>query len=129
MREAVDQPRGRQPRHPRADHRDALAEKEELEVAVPQRSPGVRHGTVGELVHDSPKRLISAVRAGSFFCSVASSFAMDCASQVCFAMRASLRTRAPFVVSAIFIWRPSVGCGLRSTIPISSRAATVAPMD
>ena len=43
MGQAIDQPAGRQPRHPGADHGDALAEEEELEVAVSQRSPGVRH--------------------------------------------------------------------------------------
>jgi len=37
-----------QPRHPVADRRDALTKEEELEVAVSQRSPGVRHGTPGK---------------------------------------------------------------------------------
>ncbi len=43
MGQVIDQPGRRQPRHPGADHRDALTEEEELEVAVPQRSPGVRN--------------------------------------------------------------------------------------
>jgi hypothetical protein len=38
-------------------------------------------------------------------------------------------TAAPFAVSSIFTWRPSVGCGLRSTMLISSSAAMVAPID
>src|SRR5580658_3021774 len=43
MGQVIDQPGCRQPCHPVADHGDALAEKEKLEVAVPQRSPSVRH--------------------------------------------------------------------------------------
>src|ERR1700722_5914622 len=43
MGQAIDQPAGRQPRHPCADYGNALAEEKKFEVAVSQRSPGVRH--------------------------------------------------------------------------------------
>src|ERR1700723_3839641 len=43
MGQSIDQPAGRQTRHPCADHGDALAEEKEFEVAVSQRSPGVRY--------------------------------------------------------------------------------------
>ena len=42
---------------------------------------------------------------------------------------ALFRMAVPLAVSRIFTWRPSVGCGLRSTMPISSSAAMVAPID
>jgi hypothetical protein len=45
MGQLIDQPACRHPRHPGADHRDALTREEDLEVAVSQRSPGVRHRT------------------------------------------------------------------------------------
>jgi hypothetical protein len=45
MGQSIDQPDRGQPRHPRADQRNALANKEELEIAVPQRSPRVRNET------------------------------------------------------------------------------------
>ncbi len=41
--EAIDEPACGEARHPGADHGDALAEEEELEVAVAQSSPGMRH--------------------------------------------------------------------------------------
>ncbi len=42
MSEPIDQPRRREPRHPGADQRGALAEEEQPEIAVAQRPPGVR---------------------------------------------------------------------------------------
>jgi hypothetical protein len=41
----------------------------------------------------------------------------------------ALRSSTPWRVSAINTWRPSVGWALRSTMPILSRALTVARMD
>src|SRR5580658_7681124 len=43
MGQVIDQPGCRQPCHPVADDGNALAKKEELEVAVPQCPPSVRH--------------------------------------------------------------------------------------
>ena len=45
MRQAVDEPAGGETGHPCADDGDALANKEELEVAVVQSSPGMRNGS------------------------------------------------------------------------------------
>jgi hypothetical protein len=41
FREAVDQPRGGDARHPGADQRDGLAAEEEAEIAMAQRAPRV----------------------------------------------------------------------------------------
>ena len=46
--EPVDQPDGRDARHPRADERDALPAEEEPEVAMAQRAPCVRGRPVPE---------------------------------------------------------------------------------
>ena len=42
----VDEPRRGDAGHPRADERNALAAKEEAEIAMPQRAPGVRKACV-----------------------------------------------------------------------------------
>ena len=73
--------------------------------------------------HDSTRRLmISAPAANRVSRSGSSSWAMaTCASHVRFACAGTFPARRRlFSVSTIFIWRPSVGCGLRSTKPISS---------
>lgn len=72
MREAVDQPTGGEARHPGTDHGDTLAEKEELEIAVAQGSPGVRQGI--NLRKDQPSlRTASGVAhyRGLFFIKIA----------------------------------------------------------
>ena len=69
IRQAVDQPGGRQACHPRADHRDALTQKEQLEVSGSQRPPGVRQRAARERafpgvrtdrasVHDSVRKAV-----------------------------------------------------------------------
>ncbi len=78
MGQAIDQPAGREPRHPGADHRDALTEEEQLEVAVPQRSPGVRHRTSSGtglpagswFAHNSARRLMISPAANRVSCSL-----------------------------------------------------------
>ena len=56
----IDQPRGRDARHPGADERDRLTGEEEAEIAVAQCSPGVgkaaRRGASAAAVEDWLKR-------------------------------------------------------------------------
>src|ERR1700747_3278296 len=129
--------------------------KEELEVAVAQRSPcvgdrteergllgvGTDCGSVHRLrscalvVHCSvghfpvghfwARRLMISPAANSVSRSCSLSWDTACLSQVRFASRVLLRTAAPLAVNSMFSWRPSVGCGLRVPMPLSSRGAVV----
>src|ERR1700722_17947390 len=95
MCESINQPGGRQPRHPRADHRDALTEEKELKVRMPQRPPGV--GDTARLLsdsrhaHSSARRLMISPALNKTSRSCSSSWATAWASHLVFASLALLR--------------------------------------
>ena len=135
----VDQPSRRQPRHEAADQRHALAGDEEAEVRVPAAPaggaasnrrltgpPGPR--SRGGAGHCFAKRLMISPAAKSVSRSGPSSRADGLGQPRPLGVAGRLlRGGHPWRSARCFTWRPSVGCGLRATMPISSSVATGGP--
>src|SRR6202000_1144732 len=127
VRQVIHQPRGGEPRHPVAHHRDGLAEEVELEVAVTQGPP-----CVGDAAHCgslSLRRLMISPAANRVSRSRSLSCAKHCASQVFLASPTLFCVASPLAVSAMFTWRPSVAWGFRLTMPSCSSVARMGRMD